>query len=44
MKYKRITDKLVEIEYDKDENAEVLDCTKEIETYIKKILPEENED
>jgi len=40
MKYKRITDRLVEIEYDIDENAEVLDCTEEIEEYIKKVLPE----
>lgn len=40
MKYKRITEKLVEIEYDEDKNEEVLDCTNEIEEYIKDVLPE----
>lgn len=40
MEYKRITDKLIEIEYDINENTEVLDCTNEIEEYIKEELPE----
>ena len=39
MKYKRITDKLVEIEYDVNENAEVLDCTNEIEEFMKDVMP-----
>lgn len=40
MKYKRITDKLIEIEYDENENAEILDCTEEIEEYMKEVLPQ----
>ena len=39
MKCKRITDKLVEIEYEQDENTEVLDCTKEIEEFMQEVLP-----
>lgn len=39
MKYKRITDKLVEIEYEEDKNAEILDCTKEIEEVMEDLLP-----
>lgn len=39
MKCKRITDKLVEIEYEQNENAEILDCTKEIEEFMQEVLP-----
>ena len=35
MKYKRITDDLVEIEYDENKNEEALDCTEEIEELVK---------
>lgn len=37
MKYRKKEEKMIEVEY---ENSEVLDCTKEIEEYIKKVLPE----
>lgn len=40
MKYKKVIDKLVEIEYDINENAEILDCTKEIEVAMSELLPE----
>lgn len=40
MKYRKKEEKMIEVEYEKNENAEVLDCTKEIEEYIKKVLPE----
>lgn len=40
MKYKRITDNLVEIEYDENKNEKVLDCTEEIEEAMKELLPE----
>ena len=39
MEYKRITNSLVEIEYKEDKNAEILDCTKEIEETIKELIP-----
>ena len=38
MKYKRITDDLVEIEYDENKNEEVLDCTEEIEEAMKELI------
>lgn len=41
MKCKRLNNKLVEIEYDKNENADILDCTNEIEKYIEDVLPKE---
>lgn len=40
MKYKRITDDLVEIEYDENKNEEVLDCIEEIEEAMKELLLE----
>ena len=40
MKYKRITDDLVEIEYDENKNEEVLDCTEGIEEEMKELPPE----
>lgn len=39
MTYKKINNNLIEIEYDEDKNAEVLDCTNEIEEYIEEVLP-----
>lgn len=40
MEDKRINNKLVEKEYDVNENAPTLDCTKEIEEYMEDVLPQ----
>ena len=40
MKYNKVTEELVEIKYDEDKDAKILDCTKEIEEAMKELLPE----
>ena len=40
MEDKIVNDKLIEKEYKVNENAPILDCTKEIEQYMEDILPE----
>lgn len=40
MEDKKINNKLVEKEYPVNENAPILDCTKEIEEYMEDVLPQ----
>jgi hypothetical protein len=41
MKDKKVKNKLEQIDYEKNKELEVLDCTKELEEVIKELLPKE---
>lgn len=40
MKHEKVINQLIETEYNKKENTEVLDCTNEMEEVIKELLSE----
>ena len=42
MSYNKIVNKLLEKQNEKNKKEEILDYTKDIEEYMKKVLPEEN--